>query len=528
MLTIPPYITQYYPKFTKFISDYYEFNDSAINFDELLKTENFGFVLDSFELNLDLDDANRNLLIELGYAEGTRSYYQKPKNVIDIEFTIPEFVTDAYPRFVSFIESYYQFLESGDNFLATLESFEDNLNPSKAANYYLDKLLDELGLFDTSDVKLLFFRKNLLCRFIKEFNSSKGSKESFKILHKLLFNSECDITYPREKLFSSSSSEFVIKHIVIITTSEIQDFVSTYPTKAFSGNYISSQNKSYTFTTGIEAISFKVINGVKYAKLEIVKPEIDFLINEKVTVSINGTIYEEEVVPITKFEILSGGKNYKRGDRISIANSTGSAIVDSTSTGGFDSVQIITPGTGYQIGDVISLTNIPNDFGYGFLAIVSAVTSTSGISKILVINNGNNYSIGTIDPKYIIIRRKNNLAGTGAVLNLTSSNINSITGISIIDNFINIPDNSVAVIASDDGSDANIVTKKMTNYNEPGYNINNFNTLGQNYIIQNMQTHLHEFAYSIESDISVNYVDDIIENYLHPAGLSRYYKVSVK
>lgn len=526
MLTIPQYIRQYYPKFTKFITDFYEFEDSYINFTELLKSESFNQILDSFELNLDQESANKNLLTELGYIDGIVLYYKKPKNVIDTETNIPEFVIDAYPRFVSFIKSYYSFLESDSNFLNIIESFESNINPTEAADYYLNKLLTELGLFDISDAKQLFIKKNLLSKFIREFNSSRGSQESFKILHKLLFNSECKISYPRDKLFSPSSGEFVVKHIVYITTTNIQNSVQAYPTKAFSGNYISSQNKSYTFTTGIEAVSYQIISNVKYAKLEIVKPEIDFLINEKVTVSFDGVLYEETVVPLANFEINSPGYGYKRGDRIYLPT-RGNAIVDTVTKGGYDSIEILAPGSGYQVGDVISLSIIPDDKGYGFLAIVSSVSSTKGITSIKIINSGFDYSINEINNSYINIKRKNVAVGSSAQLKLTSTTISGISSIRIIDNYINVGINPPVTISSISGTFADISTKLITNYDEAGYSINNSNTLGQNYIILNSETHLHQHAYSIESTVPINYIDDIIENYLHPAGLVRHHKVTV-
>lgn len=449
--------------------------------------------------------------------------FQIRKNIIEISDTIPSFVRDSYPRFIEFIETYFEFLESSENYLDILERFNYNINLDFAEDVYLDKLAKELGFIDLSDVRNLFLDKKILIRFIDEFNSTRGSANSYKLLYRLLFNLECKIKYPKDQLFYLSNSNYIKKHYVIVSTNNIKN-VSGYTTKAFSGNFIEGEQRSFSITSQIESISFFIHNGIKYAKLEIVKPNKQFFKNEIVYLTINGKEYIESVQSIIDFNIIDGGYNYSEGDKIQL-ETVGTAIITDVSTGSMETVTINSGGINYKIGDTIVINKSTTNLGYGFKAVVKTVSNSGSIESIVIIDNGYNYNYSSFNNSKLIYKTQN---GSGADITISSTQIGRITGIRITDEFINAEDDEIITIETSTGSGASLSIVKVTNHDERGFYRNNINVLGVGLKLQNSANHLHSKSYTIQSEIGSNFTDNIIKENLHTAGIYRHYEFLIK
>jgi hypothetical protein len=134
------------------------------------------------------------------------------KTSILINRQVPEFVREEYPLFVSFIEAYYEFLETKQG-----TKNNDLLNQSKKLKSItdVDVSIDEFeehffNIFAslipvTSTVDKAFLIKNVLPLY-----KSKGSENSFKFLFRLLFNEEVEITYPRINVLRASDGKWKI------------------------------------------------------------------------------------------------------------------------------------------------------------------------------------------------------------------------------------------------------------------------------------------------------------------------------
>jgi hypothetical protein len=434
------------------------------------------------------------------------------KEIIDIQSTIPDFVKDKYPRFVNFIESYFEHLEEPNNFLDILENFNFNLDFDNAIDSTVDNYLSELGLFKLKELNNIKIDKKLLLKSLHELNALSGSAEGFKLFFRIFFDSFCEIKKPN--LFILSNSDFVHRQYLIVTTNEIKD-LQPYSTKALSGNYLESTNSSFLNSSSIEALYFIIINGIKYAKLEINKPIKNFTVNESIKIVIKNRTYYENTVRVAQFDIVNSGVGYTIGDSIRL-NTQGLARVENITSGGYSSYTIISPGTNYSIGDSFKILD---STGSHFLAVVSKISLTGAIQEIDIINPGFNYIKGNTNN--IKINKKNN-SGTTADIKFNSNDIGKIVDIRIVEDFINFNLNSPVTLSSSTGSGAVLTIKPIANYQEFGYFKNAINVLGNNYYIQDCKTHLHQNSYIINSKVSKNYSEKLIDEYLHPTGLDKY------
>ena len=103
---------------------------------------------------------------------------------------VPEFIRDEYPIFVSFLEAYYQFLETKQG-----SEKNDLVSKSKDLRYITDvdtSINDfEDSFFNTfaslvphtTEVDKAFLIKNVLPLYL-----AKGNEKSFKLLFRMLFN----------------------------------------------------------------------------------------------------------------------------------------------------------------------------------------------------------------------------------------------------------------------------------------------------------------------------------------------------
>jgi hypothetical protein len=133
---------------------------------------------------------------------------------------LPEFIREEYPLFISFLESYYEFLES-----------EVIVNGESQKNDLIRKLKDLKNISDV-DISLSKFEEQFFNTFAsvlpketkvsKEFliknvlplYKSKGTIKSFEFLFRILFNENINIEYPREQILKASDGKWVIENVI--------------------------------------------------------------------------------------------------------------------------------------------------------------------------------------------------------------------------------------------------------------------------------------------------------------------------
>lgn len=136
-----------------------------------------------------------------------------------IKYQLPEFIREEYPKFIDFIESYYEFLEKSNNPYQIPYNLSEYKNPNINAKWILDKLKTEympdfnVNLSNDRETGSEINESNIL-KNIKQFYDSKGTLDSIKFLFRILYDTEIQIKYPRDKILRPSDGSFVSKSLI--------------------------------------------------------------------------------------------------------------------------------------------------------------------------------------------------------------------------------------------------------------------------------------------------------------------------
>lgn len=133
---------------------------------------------------------------------------------------VPEFIRDEYPVFVSFLEAYYQYLETQQG-----SQKNDLVSKAKDLRYItdVDSSIDEFedNFFNTfasliphnSEVDKAFLIKNVLPIYL-----AKGNEKSFKLLFRMLFGDEVDIILPKNNVLRASDGKWTVDNLLKLQT----------------------------------------------------------------------------------------------------------------------------------------------------------------------------------------------------------------------------------------------------------------------------------------------------------------------
>ena len=255
-------------------------------------------------------------------------------SVISNQF--PEFVKEDYPRFVRFVELYYEYIKNTD-----LEGIGENFTSIRDIDATLDKFIDSLWKeFGINVPRTNIANDTHFLKHIKEFYSSKGSEESFRILFRHFFNTEIDIQYPQEYIFKPSDGEWIqdSSFVVDVTKGDIYDIVGQ------KISVITSQQK----------IPFEV---------KRVVPTQD-----KFEVFISITSYFHTL-------LLPGQELKFNGVEAKLVGSISTATISRTATG-------------FYLGQIFS---IPSVTGTGATLKVTELDSKGNLTNISILNYGQGY-----------------------------------------------------------------------------------------------------------------------------------------
>jgi len=141
---------------------------------------------------------------------------------LQVRQNIPEFVVQDHPKFVNFIEKYYEFMANNSLMATTSNSSVYYYGADTAA-----KILQDIKDVDKTDFDnfVEMFRRQYAYTFPQDiyseankatlyknlvnFYQSVGAEDSFKMLFRLIYNEEIEIYYPGKDILVASGGDFV-------------------------------------------------------------------------------------------------------------------------------------------------------------------------------------------------------------------------------------------------------------------------------------------------------------------------------
>jgi hypothetical protein len=115
-----------------------------------------------------------------------------------VDRQLPEFVREDYPTFVAFVEAYYEYMVDQGVDISDLKDLD------KTMEDFVQYFKNELAV----NLPIVVQDERLLLQHIKDHYLSKGSEGSYKLLFRLLFGKNVELTYPGESMLIPSDGRW--------------------------------------------------------------------------------------------------------------------------------------------------------------------------------------------------------------------------------------------------------------------------------------------------------------------------------
>jgi len=135
-----------------------------------------------------------------GFAQTLRHFDRHDINVRKslVDEVLPEHFRSDYPMLIEFLDAYYEFLDSADNYGGIIEELQTIRDIEDTKLSFLDLLFDEIGLGISNGQ---FTTPREVIRNFGNFFRVKGSEYSIHGFFRAFFNETVEIFHPKDSLF---------------------------------------------------------------------------------------------------------------------------------------------------------------------------------------------------------------------------------------------------------------------------------------------------------------------------------------
>lgn len=395
------------------------------------------------------------------------------KTSLLIDKQVPQFIREDYPKFISFLEAYYEFLEN-EQFTNSVSQKNDLTTQIKKLRYLsdVDRSLDDfedqfMNMYAPLIPMETEISKDFLLKNIYPLYNSKGSEKSFRLLFRMLFGEEITIKAPKNNILRCSDGKWKQEQIFridsIISSTYTGDNVSTefYLTQEVESNEITVLIDDVVQTSGflvkkeIKKIVFNIAP-TSNSTIEIRYQNFDtsLLANRKITgITSNATAIIEKVNVRNisgdyYFQVYVDSKSIN-GTFINGEYLTCDIFADDNET--LIDLQLLTlsqlrdivignPGASYNIGDHVSIEGPATTEA---VAIIDDVESGT-ITDVPVVYGGAGFKV----TNNVLAENISNTSFYGEVIAVDTSGRNSLNSVTIYTDIIS--DYSNVVIGNTD------------------------------------------------------------------------------
>lgn len=302
----------------------------------------------------------------------------------------PEFIRNEGPRFVKFVEAYYEQASQIDEAVYAARRITENQDIDEATAVLLEYFRRE---FMANVPTSMLADKRLVTKHIREFYRARGSADAYRFLFRILFGEEIDLFYPGESILRTSDGRWVVETVLAVgapmtgNPTEWEGHIITGGTSAAVGRVESVTKSTYAGVATWELILSNV-NG-NFAGEELVTNSVTL---DTATVNTSSG-------PLGRMELLLGGAFHRSDDALSFSEPAGTGtgatgLVTATSDESALTFKIIRSGKGYR---TTSRCLVGGSTGRGAAFAVTALANTESINlnsdlinsvKNVVLNTG--------------------------------------------------------------------------------------------------------------------------------------------
>jgi hypothetical protein len=297
---------------------------------------------------------------------------------------VPGFLRVDHPVFVSFLEAYYEYLESDNPKTAT--SFEDIKDVDKSLDIFIQNFKNEfLKDFPESlvvdPVTSRPVEQRKLIKNINSFYRSKGTPNAIKFLIRVLLDSNADIYEPSSDVFRISDGKYIVDKTIRTSSTQGQKLFSSIGKEI---QQLADDNKTINSRAIVSTVNF----------------------------------FDTSFGTISEF-FLKGvnGQNFESGKGIQFTDDNGNVVRERKVISGRRNITVDPQnrGTGYEIGDKLTIRASGDDKGINAKASVRKIGSNGELREIEIDDFGVNYEK---NPDIIGI---DTVFGAGGITGLTTT-----------------------------------------------------------------------------------------------------------
>ena len=268
-----------------------------------------------------------------------------------IEALIPrQLVADA-GGMIEFIKEYYRFMHEEQGPSYVINNILANKDVDTVVDAFISLVEKEIGAGFTTQLSA---NKSNLYKNIVQFYQAKGSVESFKLLFRLLYNTDIDVSFPKEKILVASDGRWIQQNSIFIEVTEGNPFD--------------------LFANIVDVVTTD----------RVVKVEVERIRRVEET-----AFYE---IFITKdnntLRVVTGSTIDQYGVKATVVNS-------------LNKYEIYHPGSGFNIAQFVDVTQSQDpEYNSGDLIAITSIPSATFIGKTVTVATGTN-AYGTGNKFYI-------------------------------------------------------------------------------------------------------------------------------
>lgn len=427
----------------------------------------------------------------------------------------PDFIEEKYPKFIAFLQAYYDWSMMGFNPGKVVSSLIDwgdiDETIDQFIDYFKQEYLDGVNLDFSGDITTFI-------KHSKEFYSSRGTPESFRFLLRLLSGNPGRIYYPGRYLMKSSDGLWGQRHAIFVRYSDTfkDEFRSTKIRLVPSANEVTLEDYEVHFDNNTRGQILKIyVNGPK----DVLENSHD----QSVEIDFEGETYTYEILStISQLEIIDGGNNYKVDDRVILDGDLSFvARVSSVSYGKVDSYAILDGGTNYNVGDPVYFTigATADYYGSPMIYVDEVDPDTGAITSLDIRYPG--YGLYEV-PEFTEV---SSITGSGADIQFISDKAGTINEIEVVNAEIGYLPTDIPEVVSDTGVGASLALRIGPIFNYiPAY-IEDGSFLSDVFKLQDSD-YWQDYSYEIQSSLTLDTdvvgqfseYKDIFKRLVHPVG----------
>lgn len=229
------------------------------------------------------------------------------KTSLIVNKQVPQFIREDHPKFIAFLEAYYEFLENEQFTLGNSQKNDVTTQLKKLRHISdIDQSLEQfeehfINSYASLIPKDTAIDKDFLLKNIFPLYNSKGSEKSFRLLFRMLFDQEIQITSPKDNILRASDGKWKVENILRCDPTIESLHTGDGSTTTFNLPQVVSKSDITVLINGAENTNFFVKSEIKKIifdsapanNAEIVirynNFDIDLLKSRKLTSATSGT-----------------------------------------------------------------------------------------------------------------------------------------------------------------------------------------------------------------------------------------------